>query len=67
MMRPQRSRKTTSIGLKTYPKTKRFQRNVINNLHKSYDRIPLELRMRNPKIFKEKMKKFSLLPPKQII
>ena len=64
-MKPPRTRKNATMGLIKYPTGMKAKANLINNMHKIYNRIPPELRELNQKIFKRKLKKMNLLPPTQ--
>ena len=51
-----RSRPNAKLGLKLYPKNKRFKQTLINNIPEVFDMIPPELRKTKPKQFKRSLK-----------
>ena len=50
------------IGLKVYPKTKKFKGTLVNQIPNIYKRIHPEMKDLNPKLFKSRLKKKGLKP-----
>ena len=55
-----RTRSTANIGLRKYPKNKKFKSTWINKIPEVYNCIPDNLRRVKPHIFKKKLKKITI-------